>query len=108
MTDSLEHLSAGCRNKAVADSGHVHQILALIIPNDERIEAVRPRDVARLLPTPDSDYPVLYPRARSFSRFIEAVFALSDNTFQLLLADGGKRVCRLNLELFSDPDSTWR
>ena len=88
-----ERITPGRRGtKPFADSGYVHQILALIIPNDQRIEVVRPRYVASDHEFLPSIHAVFHPRAGSLSRFVQAVFMLTDHAFQLLLTHGRERI----------------
>lgn len=102
MTNSLEDLTAGCRNETIANASNVHQIFSLVNTNDERVESVRTRNVSAYDELLAPIYAVLYPRGASFSSFIQAVLALSDNTFQLLFAHSSKHVICCNVELFSN------
>src|SRR5215469_15644685 len=105
MTDFLEDLSPRRRNEAVADTGDVHQILALVISDDERVKSVWPRNVSTDDQLLSAIRPAFDPCTGSFSCLVRAIFAFSDGSFQLLLPHGGKQVVRGNLELFGDADS---
>ena len=87
MMDLFEHLTARSRNETITNASYVHQILALIIADDKRVESMRTRKIPTYDELLAAIYSILYPRAGSFSRFVPTVLAFSDNSFQLLLTN---------------------
>src|SRR5437763_17205677 len=45
MTNFLEDLTSHRRNKRIADTSNIDQVLAAIIADDERVDCVRARDI---------------------------------------------------------------
>src|SRR6266481_6333492 len=104
MSYLLEYLPPQRRNKAVANTGHIHQLFALVVAHDDGIESARSGDIAadnKLLRTIDS---VLYPRSASLARLVQAVLALGDHALKLLFSHPCKHGPGRHIELLGDTD----
>src|SRR5215471_19162060 len=98
-----EYLAPRSRDKAVANSRDINQILFPVIPNNYGIHAVCARNVAsdhKFLPAVQS---ILSPRAAALANLpptslptkpgqVSAVLPLGNNTFQPLVASGAEHV----------------
>src|SRR5579863_4057125 len=86
-------------SKAAPRPRCVHQPITLPIPEDQRVEVPAtgrtPADY-EILRSIDAHLP---PRARPLARFIGAIEALGDDTFQPLLADGSDQIRQTGVEL---------
>src|SRR5215469_7305209 len=100
-----EYLAPRSRDKAVANSRDINQILFPVIPNNYGIHSVCARNVAtdhKFLPAVQS---ILSPRAAAFSSFVPAVFSLSNDTFQPLGASGSEHVPSRRFKIVRNADS---
>ena len=89
---------ADCWHKSISHSRDVVQILAAIVSDDDRIDAVRSGNKSANHELLGSIDPHLHPSACTLPRFIEASFALSDDTFESLFANGSKHIVSGNME----------
>src|SRR5215469_2555028 len=105
MLHFRKHLSPGGRDEAVARSCHIHQLVPVIVADDQRVNAVW----SGKIPTDDkllaTIYAILDPSAASFSRLVLAVLLLADDSFQPLLADRSEQIVWRSLDVIHNPDS---
>jgi len=99
-----EHLSPGGRHESIPRPRRVHQLIPVVIPDDQRVDAVWAGEIPsdhELLPT---IHAMLDPRAGAFPGFVGAVPPLPDDALKPLLAYGGQHLSRPSLDVVSDPD----
>src|SRR5438445_1085966 len=105
MLQSRKHFSPASREKSVPSSRHIHQLVSLIVADDERVKTVRSRKVAaddELLP---SIHAILDPSTASLSRLVQAVLSFPDDSFNPLLPDRRKKVLWCSLHVVANPGS---
>src|SRR5215470_9602483 len=105
MLHFRKHLSPRGRDEAVARSCHIHQLVAVIVADDQRIKAMRSGEIPaddKLLSAIDA---VFDPGTASLARLVVAVLFLPDNSFKPLFADRGKQIVWRRLDVIHNPDS---
>src|SRR5437660_219743 len=85
--------------------GNIDQISAAIVADDEGVKAVWPRDISADHKLLSLIHAVFNPCACALSRLIQAIFALPDDAFNLLLAHSGKHVNGSDIEFLRDADA---
>src|SRR5262249_22544596 len=105
MLYSRKHLSPRGRDEAVARSCHIHQLVSVIVADDQRIKAMRSGEIPADDKLLSAIHAILDPGAASFSRLVVAVLLLADDSFQPLLADRGKQVVWRGFDVINNPDS---
>src|SRR5215472_11866238 len=105
MLQLRKHLSPRGRDKSVASSCHIHQLVSVIVADDQRVNAVR----SWKIPADDKLLPAIHaifdPGAASLARLVVAVLLLADDSFQPLLADRGEQIVGRCLDVIHNPDS---
>src|ERR1700683_675889 len=84
-----EHLPSRSRNKSVPSPRYVHQLIPFVVADDQRINAVRPREISADYELPAEINAMFYPDAAASARLVDAVSSLADDAFEMLFADGG-------------------
>src|SRR5262249_22039864 len=102
MPDVGEHLTPGGRHKSIANPRHIEQILAAIVPNNQRIKPVGSRYIAADDEFLTPIHTVLRPRSRSRARFVASVFTFGNHSLQLLMTDARKHGPRGHSELLGN------
>src|ERR1700720_1120229 len=104
MPQLREHLSSGGWDESIPGPRYVHQLIPVVIPNDQGVDSVGSREVSSDDKLLAEIHAMLDPRAASVPGFVDAVPALPDDAFQVLLAHRGQQLPRPSLDVVRNPD----